>query len=255
MPLAICCGDPRLPWAIAAVVLAGVVRGVSGFGQGLVFVPLAGLLYQPKIAVPLLWVADALVTPLLLRPHARRADWKEIVPLTIGGTAMLPAGIWLLGHVDPHSLRWVICAIVLLSTAGVAMGLRFALPPTRVLALAVGGLSGLVGGATGMTGVPLVLFWLGRGSDAARLRSNVFIYLWLVGIVSLVVAAILGLIDASVLLEGCILAPCYAVATVLGNWIFHRAHGTATPAREALFRRLSLGLCATSAVVGLPIWH
>ncbi len=255
MPFSDSLGDPLLPWAVAAVVLAGVVRGVSGFGQGLVFIPLAGLLYQPKFAVPLLWVADALVTPLLLRPHARRAEWAEIVPLAIGGTALLPAGIWILNHLDPTMLRWVICLIVLLSTAGIAAGWRVQLKPTRLLALGVGGLSGLVGGATGMTGVPLVLFWLGRDTDAARLRSNVFIFLWLVGLVSLAAGAVQGLLGSRVLWEGLILAPCYAVATVLGNLIFHRTHGDSTLAREAMFRRLALGLCAASAVAGLPVWR
>jgi uncharacterized membrane protein YfcA len=255
----ICCGvvfdDPLLPWAVAVVALAGVVRGVSGFGQALVFVPLAGLLYQPKFAVPLLWVADALVTPLLLRAHVQRAEWVEIVPLAIGGAALLPAGIWLLNHLDATLLRWTICSIVLLSTAGIAAGWRFRIAATRRLSLAVGGLSGLVGGATGMSGMVLVLFWLGRNTDARRLRSNVFIFLWLLGLACLVVAAVQGLLPARLLLEGLVLAPCYAIATVLGNHVFHRTHGTSTPRREAVFRRLALGLCAVSACAGLPIWR
>jgi uncharacterized membrane protein YfcA len=259
MPPSICCGvlfdDPLLYWAIAAIVLAGVVRGASGFGQALVFVPLAALLYRPNFAVPLLWVADALTTPLLLRPHARRAEWAEIVPLAIGGAAMLPAGIWLLNHVDPTMLRWAICSLVLLFTVAVAAGWRTGLAPSRALSLGVGGLSGLAGGATGLSGVPLVLFWLGRGSDAARIRSNVFIYLWLLGLVCLLAGALQGLMGSKLLLDGLVLAPCYAGATVLGNWVFHRAHGISTPAREALFRRLALGLCAASGLVGLPVWR
>jgi uncharacterized membrane protein YfcA len=259
VPSSICCGellaDPLLPWTIAAMVLAGVVRGVSGFGQALVFIPLAGLLYQPKFAVPLLWVADGLVTPLLLRPHARVAQWGEIVPLAIGGAVMLPAGIWLLNNLDAIVLRWAICSLVLLSTIGVAAGWRFRVTASRPVSLVVGGLSGLAGGATGMSGVPLVLFWLGRDTDAARIRSNVFVYLWLLGLVSLVAGAALGVVGSRVVLDGVVLAPGYAVATVVGNRVFHRGHGTSAGEREAMFRRLALGLCASSAVAGLPLWR
>lgn len=258
LPSTCCAGildDPLLPWAVAAMALAGVVRGVSGFGQALVFVPLAGLLYQPKVAVPLIWVADALVTPLLLRPHARRAEWAEITPLAIGGSLMLPGGIWLLNHLDPNLLRWAICSIVLLSTVGVAAGWRFRVAATRRMSLVIGGLSGLAGGATGLTGVPLVLFWLGHNTDAGRLRSNIFIYLWLLGLVSLLIGALQGLLPTRLLLDGLLLAPCYVIATVLGNQVFHRTHATSTPQREAVFRRLALGLCAASACIGLPVWR
>jgi uncharacterized protein len=258
MPLSDCCrtlfDDPMLPWAAAAVVLAGVVRGISGFGQALVFVPLAGLLYQPRFAVPLLWVADALVTPLLLRPHLRRAEWSEIVPLAIGGMALLPAGIWLLNHLDPKPLRWAICALVLLSTAAVAAGWRFQVAATRQWSLAVGGLSGLAGGATGMSGPPLVLFWLGRSADSTLIRSNIFVYLWMLGLVSLAVGAVQGLLPSRLLLDGLVLAPCYALATLVGNQVFHRTRGTSSQRREVLFRWLALGLCVASACVGLPIW-
>jgi uncharacterized protein len=258
MSLSACCGvllgDPFLPWVAAVAVLAGLVRGVSGFGQALVFVPLAGLLYQPKFAVPLLWVADALVTPLLLRPHLRRADWPEIIPLVIGGTAMLPAGIWLLNHLDPNLLRWGISSLVLLSSVAVAAGWRFQVPATWVVSLAVGGLSGLTGGATGIKGVPLVLFWLGGNNDPGRIRSNIFIYLWLLVLVSLAAGGFEGLLSSRLLLEGLVLAPCYLVAMIVGNWVFHRTQAASSPQRDAMFRRLALGLCVASACAGLPIW-
>src|SRR5487761_2330411 len=100
MSTSFCCNgaalfDLRLVWAMAAITVAGIVRGASGFGQALVFVPLAGLLYPPAVAVPLLWVADASVTPLLLRPHLPGTHWPEVLQLAIGGAAALPVGVWL----------------------------------------------------------------------------------------------------------------------------------------------------------------
>jgi uncharacterized membrane protein YfcA len=247
-------GDPLLPWAIAAAVLAGIVRGASGFGQALVFVPLASLLYPPHIAVPLLWITDALATPPLLRPHLRRAEWSEIVPLLVGGALLLPVGIWLLRHVGPVPLRWTICLAVLLSTTAIAAGWRLQLAPSRGLSLAIGGLSGVAGGATGMSGVPPVLFWLGRNTDAAAIRSNIFIFLWIMVLVALALGAVQGLLPTGLLLEGLLLAPCYALATMAGNRLFHHAGGIPPRQRETLFRRLALGLCAASACVGLPVW-
>jgi len=246
--------DPRLPWAIAMIMLAGVVRGASGFGQALVFVPLAGVFYPPSVAVPLLWLADALVTPLLVRPHLRQAEWAEVLPLVIGGAVLLPVGILVLTHLDPLVLRWVICVTVLVSTLAIAAGWRFQVTATRPWAVAVGGLAGFFGGATGMSGPPLILFWLGRSAQAARIRSNIFLYLWITGLISLAVAAMKGLLPAPLLAAGLVLAPCYAAATLVGNVVFHRAGRHLADRREALFRRAALGLCAASAMLGLPIW-
>ena len=246
--------DPTLPWAIAVIALAGVVRGASGFGQALVFVPLAGLFYAPRFAVPLLWLADAMVTPLLLRPHWRQAEWGEVLPLVVGGALLLPVGIVVLTRLDPTLLRWIICITVLASTAAIAVGWRFEVRETRLWAVVVGGLAGFFGGATGMSGPPLVLFWLGRSAHAARIRSNIFLYLWLTGLISLAIAAIRGLLPVHLLADGVVLAPCYAVATLLGNVAFHQAGTHFAAHREMLFRRLALGLCAAAATVGLPIW-
>ena len=53
MSLSACCGvllgDSFLPWAAAVRCACRLVRGMSGFGQALVFVPLAGLLYRAEI--------------------------------------------------------------------------------------------------------------------------------------------------------------------------------------------------------------
>jgi uncharacterized membrane protein YfcA len=177
------------------------------------------------------------------------------VPLAIGGTALLPCGIWVLDHLDPKLLRWAICVMVLLSTAAVAAGWRFQIAATWRWSLGVGALSGLAGGATGMSGPPLVLFWLGRSADATLIRSNIFLYLWVLGLVSLVFGAIQGLLSSRLLLDGLVLAPCYGLATMLGNQVFHRTHGASSQQREAWFRWLALGLCTASACAGLPLWH
>ena len=45
----------------AAAALAGLVRGFSGFGAAMVFVPIAGALYSPEQAVVLLFLTDTVV--------------------------------------------------------------------------------------------------------------------------------------------------------------------------------------------------
>ena len=41
---------PGLPWLVLAATLAGLVRGFSGFGSGLVYMPIAGAVLPPAQA-------------------------------------------------------------------------------------------------------------------------------------------------------------------------------------------------------------
>ena len=47
---------------LAVTFAASLARGFSGFGAALIFIPLASALLGPKVAVPLLLVADGVMT-------------------------------------------------------------------------------------------------------------------------------------------------------------------------------------------------
>ena len=54
--------EQRLYVAMAVAALAGLVRGFSGFGAALTFIPLASMVYDPRVSIVALWVVDALGT-------------------------------------------------------------------------------------------------------------------------------------------------------------------------------------------------
>src|SRR3546814_17156243 len=108
----------RFLWLAAAAALAGLVRGFSGFGAAMVFVPLAGVVVRPEVAVPLLFVADNLATLHITLPSFRRCCWSEILPLAAGAYLTIPLGVMLLLSVDPEPMR---CATPLAILRAVAV--------------------------------------------------------------------------------------------------------------------------------------
>src|SRR3546814_6767433 len=85
--------EDRFLWLAVAALAAGLVRGFSGFGAAMVFIPLAGIVVSPQTAVPLLFVADNLATLHITLPSFRRCCWAEILPLTAGATLTVPLEI------------------------------------------------------------------------------------------------------------------------------------------------------------------
>src|SRR5262245_15613728 len=156
--------------------LAGLVRGFSGFGAAMVFVPLASLVYDPKLVVVWLFVMDNVASLPLLPPAFREWRWREVLPLLVGGSIGAPLGVYLLVTTDVDALRWILCTAILITVGLMSAGVRFEgnLPwPGSVL---VGSLSGIGGGAMGLSGPPVVLLWLNGTRSAATARANIVVF-------------------------------------------------------------------------------
>src|SRR3546814_5052405 len=122
------------------------------------------------------WSSDVcssdLATLHITLPSFRRCCWAEILPLTAGATLTVPLGVALLVAVDPQAMRWAISLSILLAVGVLASGWRLKRALSTAGTAAVGGLSGLAGGAAALYGPPLILFWLGGSAGAAQVRSE-----------------------------------------------------------------------------------
>ncbi|MGD1876840.1 MAG: sulfite exporter TauE/SafE family protein [Kiloniellaceae bacterium] len=238
----------RFLWLAGAAALAGLVRGFSGFGAAMIFLPLAGIVVRPEVAVPLLFVADNLATLHITLPSFRRCCWMEILPLAGGATLTIPLGVALLVSVDPQTMRWAISLLVLLAVGVLASGWRLQRSLPLAGTAAVGGLAGLAGGAASLYGPPLILFWLGGRSGAAQVRENIYAVFGLLSVAAGITQWLNGLLTLAALREALTLLPVYALATVAGARLFRHAS-------DAHYRWAALGLCALVAVAGLPLWQ
>jgi len=202
--------DARL-YAVAAVaILAGFVRGFSGFGAGMVFIPAASAIYDPIVAIVLLFLIDTAASAPILPPHFRNCRWREVGPMAAAASLAFPFGLLFLLSVDPVATRWVLSGFILIATAAMASGLRYKGEPRIGQTFAVGLAMGFLSGAIGLGGPLIVLFWLGGPERAARVRSNIFAFFGAFSIVSLVGYWWSGLFTAPRLIGALALLPLYA---------------------------------------------
>jgi uncharacterized membrane protein YfcA len=239
--------DVRFVWAAIAAALAGLVRGFSGFGGALTFIPLAAMAYEPRVAIIGVWIADLLAAAPFVPYHLKRAAWSEMRWLFLGTLIALPPGVWVLANADPTPLRWALCLFVLACTAALASGWRYRGRPRPMTSGLVGAVAGFCNGSVGIGGPPVVLFWLAGQNSAAQARSNIFAYLLLVTIVAFGLYGWQGIFAMPIVTFGIALTPFYMGALKLGDILFR--HGS-----EALFRRTAFALCGAAGVLGLPVW-
>jgi len=239
--------DPLFWVAALAALAASCVRGFSGFGAGLIFMPVAAACLGPKTAVGVLYVIDTiLVLPLMIRA-TRMVDWHEILPLGIGAVVTIPVGTAVLLYLDPVPLRWGLSLAILASVGILAMGWRYR-GPTRVwLSLLVGATAGFMGGSGQIPGPPVLIYWLGRQIVSATMRANAFTFFMFTTVVSGITFVIGGIFTQDVMVKSAALFPVYAVGILVGGRLFGLAS-------EATYRRIAYATILFVAIVSVPVF-
>lgn len=236
-----------LPLLIFAVSLAGLVRGFAGFGTAMVFVPMAALVVEPVHAILIMMTFD-LFGPIALLPRAwRDGEPRDVGILGLGALIGLPFGVYLLTRMDPIVFRWVVSLLALGLLGMLMSGWRYRNPLNALMTGVIGTIGGFLCGIAALPGPPVILSYMSSPRRPEVIRANTMMYLFLVDVLTFLVFTLKGLLVLLPLVVGAVLSIPYALAGLVGQFIFN-------PAQEQVYRRVAYGVIAASAIAGLPIW-
>lgn len=211
----------------AAVLIAAVLRGFSGFGFALAAVPMISLVIAPAHAVAVAVMVQALVGVRdVLQLHGV-LDRPGLLRLSIGALVGTPIGLVGLVFLDAATIRLAIAAIVIL---GVAFLLRKASPqvrPNLKLATPTGFLAGLFGGLAAMPGPPAVAYYLSSATPSHVARASLMVFFFITSLMSLPGLALGGLLAPQVVVLSLIAVPIMLAGNSLGSLAFRRAPNSA----------------------------
>lgn len=238
---------PGLIWLTLTMLVAGLVRGFTGFGTALVFLPVGTLFLPLPQAVLVLCVVDLIALPVILPRAWPSAQKREVGLLALAAFVGAPLGVALLRLLDATSLRWGVAAVASLTLAALVSGWRYRRRVGRAGLLTIGGLSGVLGGSTGLAGPPVILFYLAGQAGVAAVRANVILFLAAIDVLITANLVLSGLVDGvSFWLALALVAP-YAAGLAAGQALFR-------PERERAFRGLAYVVIAASILSGLPLF-
>lgn len=238
--------EPRFIAAAAIAALSGLVRGFSGFGGAMIYMPLVAAVYEPRIAAVTILLVDFLSSTPFAIPEVRRCTWREVIPISIAMAVAVPLGAWALLVLDPIVLRWAIAVLVLGLVAVLMSGWRYRGEPHLAITLGVGAFAGASAGAVQIGGPPVVLYWLSRGNNAITMRANLMVFFAFCGVALVTAYAVLGLFTAATLALSLLLGIPYLIGVGIGARFFH---GTS----DLLYRRVAYLIIALAALLSLPV--
>lgn len=239
--------DPRVWIAIGIAALSGLVRGFSGFGSALIYVPLMAAIFGPRVAAGTLLLIDFIAgTPFAIGAR-RDCDWKDMIPIAIAAAIGVPFGTYALLFADPVTLRWIISALVLGLLVVLLSGWRYRGAPTLPVKSGVGFLAGLGAGAVQVGGPFVIIYWLSSKSPPVTIRANLLVYFVLNGAALLVFYSIQGVLTRDILAFALLLGPPFWLAMAIGARFFKGSS-------DNLYRNVAYVIVALAALISLPLF-
>ena len=198
------------------------LQGFSGFGMALFAVPMMSAFGDLHTIVPLCLFASAFSTWLLLFLNHRAVHIRPLLPMVIAGAAGVPFGVYLIAHAPLSWTMRLLGMVILIVVAAQTLAKRNLIgSPTTAKSVIAGFLSGILGGAFGTSGPPLVVY-LHMTRDPKLARSALYFAFTVIGIISLAGHYRIGSFTHQVILSGLIIMPAGMVGGKTGDWAAKR---------------------------------
>ena len=182
--------------ATAIVVLAYFIRGIAGFGSGLIAVPLLALFLPLTFVVPLILLLDFTASLVMGGLDLKRVQWREVgmlIPFSLIGVIV---GTQLLVNLPLTPMLLILAAFIAVFAVRSLLNLKGEKPVSAWWAIPASFMGGTVGGLFGTGGPPYVIYLNHRIQDKTLLRATFSALFFMEGAVRIVTFFVAGLLMA-----------------------------------------------------------
>lgn len=229
---------------LVVVFAASLVRAVFGFGEALIAVPLLALFLPVQIAVPLAVLISIAIAGIVVIQDWRKIHLRSTMWLFLPTLAGIPLGICLLKYGHQELIKAILAAVILLFSGYSLLGRRslHLEQDSHPWMLGCGFLAGILGGAYGMNGPPLVVYGALRRWSPQHFRATLQAYFLPASAIVIAGYAFSGLWTKPVTHYFLLSLIAAIPATLLGSLINRRLRGDAF-LRYVYIGLICIGLC------------
>lgn len=228
---------------IAGAFVASFAVGAIGFADALIAGAFWLHILDPVDAVPLILMTGFVMHAISIWPLREGVRLVRLKPLVLGGLFGVPLGAWMLTMTDPVIFKLGIGTfMVAYSFIYLFVGSsEKRLPQSRTFAGGLGFTGGVMGGFSGLSGVPVNIWSRHLGIDRTQQRGIYQPYIMAMHGMTLGWLASWGVLNTRLMDDFLICLVPVFVGGYLGLKVFGRLD-------EVLFRRIVLGLFMVSGL-------
>lgn len=211
-------------YILTIVFIATLVRATFGFGESLIAVPLLTLVIPIEIAVPFSVLISILIAGVVVVQDRKEVHFKSAKGLIIFAILGIPIGLLLLVYGNQTIIKTILGVLIVLY-AGYSLFSKntFRLKTdAKIWLYGCGFLSGILGGAYGLNGPPLVIYGNLRRWTPRNFRATLQAYFLPVSIIGMVGYWYQGLWVGNVSHYFLISIPVIVPAIFIGNYLNRR---------------------------------
>ena len=230
---------------LAVIFLATFIRSALGFGEALVAVPLLALYLPLKVAAPVAVLVSITIAAVVVAQDWRRIHIRSTGWLFASTLLGIPLGLLLLTSTHQRAVKVALAIVILAFSIYSLIGRK---PPelqkdSLPWLLGCGFCAGVLGGAYGMNGPPLVIYGAMRRWSAQHFRATLQGYFLPASIMGMASYWAGGLWTRAVTHYFLLCLPVLFPAIWLGRVVNHRLHG------DGFLRYVYLGLMAIGVLL------
>lgn len=226
------------------VIVAGIVRGFSGFALSAVVMASAVIILPPVQIIPICWWLEMTASVLMARGGWQEADRGIVMGLVIGSTIGVPFGLLLTTSVSVEASQLIALTVIIALALTQLAKIRLAFLATKAGLYGSGIAAGIVTGLASVGGMVIAIYVLSQDAPAAKMRAALVLFLFVSSLTSLIMLLWFGVMDSTAAARGLSLAIPTTVGVFLGQRLF-------TPRFAPYYRSACLSLLCALAGAAL----
>jgi len=207
-------------WIALIVVIASLVKGITGFGFALVALPPLMIWYSPKEIIPVLLLCNLFSSVLIvLQKKDRQLINKQFEWLIIFGALFTIVGVVFLKYLPEHLLIVIVSVFLIILTVLSILGVQYPLKITDRSYKIAGAFLGFLTGSISISGPPMALFLYSAKVDKQQFRE---IFSWFSVVTSVVALSgyfVLGILTLQSLKTSLLFLPILFIGSFIGKRI------------------------------------
>lgn len=197
---------------VGLTLLAGIVRGFSGFALSAMVMATAVIILPPIELIPMLWWLEMSASILMLKNGWAEADRKMTYGLVIGALVGWPIGLALTMSLPVEASKALALSVIVVLAATQLAKVRLDFLASRAGLYGTGIVSGFVSGVAHVGGMVVAFYVLAADKPARVMRASLVLYLFIGSASSMVILLLFGVMDFSGMSRGL----AFAIPTMLG---------------------------------------
>ncbi|XXJ19772.1 sulfite exporter TauE/SafE family protein [Desulfovibrio caledoniensis] len=209
--------------AIISIVLAAAfLQGLTGFGFGLIALPLLGFFLDIKTSVPLMILLAVIISIYLSLRLRKSIDLKNAFTLLAASLAGIPLGVYALKQIPTRGLSLCVGVIMVVFTSYQFLARPEPRSFGKRLTVLAGFCSGVLGGSLGVGGPPVIVYTALQPWTKDRAKATLACFFALSGVAVIATQAVSGMITDEVLHLYGLSLPALLAGIFLGTKAYDR---------------------------------